>query len=197
MRRRGVIVGFALLATLEAGAGTMAHSAVLGKGTIELTPSLGFTHNALTFKGSGAGGITHLTAIALLGYCLTDRFEIGGGLLMEHQSLSFPGTTTEKATSIGVTSGLQFNAGRSGRMLPFVRAAIGVATNSGVLSPGNRTTLIAPILQVGLRVVAGSSTSVNFGLGYRHQSSARGVVDLSANTVDAEIGVSFFPRRRT
>ena len=194
MRLPGIIASLALLATFSAGEGTRARAAVLDQGTIELTPSLGFTRSSLAFKGSNAGSITHVSASARAGYCVTHRFEIDAGMLMEHQAVSFPGAISEQATLIGATAGVQFNAPHGGRMLPFVRGAIGMATNSGVLSPGKETTLFAPILQAGLRVLAGTRASVNFGLGYRHQSNARGVTDLSAHTFEAEIGVSIFPR---
>jgi len=192
--RRSVALVIATIATMACGASQVA-AATLEKGTIELTPSLGFSRNSFSYSGSDAGSLTTLTANGLIGYCITDHVELGGGLLINYQSADIPGFGSESATSLGVVGGMQYNFSSGGQTIPFVRGAIGVVTNSGNLSAGDRTTVIAPAISAGLRVLVGSAASVNFGVGYQHQTSALGVQDLSANTFAMEIGVSIFPGR--
>lgn len=195
MRVRGSVISLVVCAGMLAIVAAPAHPATLEKGTVELTPSLSFSHNSFSFSGSDAGSLTNMVGSAQVGYCVTDHFEIGGGLLVNYQSIDVPGFGSESATSLGLVGGVQYNFPSGGRTIPFVRGSLGILTNSGSLASGDQTTLIAPSLLAGLRVLVGNSASVNFGVGYQHLSDALGVQELSANTIGAEIGVSIFPRR--
>ena len=113
--------------------------------------------------------------------------------MINHQAYSEPGVGSASATSIGLTGGVQYNFVSGGRVVPYLRSALGFVNNSRDV-PGIETTFIAPLLQGGLRWLVGSSASINYGLGYRHQLNVQGTRGLSADTFSLEIGLSIFPR---
>ena len=194
MRNRGVVAAL-VVATAVWGA-SLAGAATLEKGTVEFIPSLGFNRHSLSFNGADLGTLTNFNADGFVGYCITNHFELGGGLLVNYDSFDNPFTGSENSTSIGFTGGAQYNFSSGGQTIPFARAAIGVVTNSGSFSAlGEETTVIAPMLQAGLRLLVGSSASVNCGVGYQHHSNAFGGQDVSSNTFDLEVGLSVFLRR--
>ena len=194
MRKLGfAATGFVLLALILGGA-SRANAATLSKGTVELVPTLNFSRSSYSFQNSDAGSITTLVGSGRLGYCLSDRVEVDGGLLINHLSVDDPGTGSENATSFGLTGGVTLNFATSGNTVPFLRLGLGVLSNSGELT-GDETTFLAPVLEGGLRLMIGSASSVNFGVFYQHESDALGQNDLSANTLGLLIGVSVFPRR--
>jgi hypothetical protein len=192
MRNHGIALGLAIIALAHAT--QPASAAALTRGTVELTPSLSFSHQSFSFNGSDAGSLSTLAASGILGYCTSDKLEVLGGLLVSHQSVSNPGFGSASATAIGLTGGAQLNFASSGNTIPFVRGALGFLVNSGDAAAGTETTLIAPILEAGLRVLVGSKASVNMGVGYQHQSNAGGVNNLSSNIIVLDLGVSIFPR---
>lgn len=194
MKSHGAVAALVVLVVLSGSVAPKAHAGALSKGTVELTPSLAFSHNSLSFLGTDVGSLTTLQSSVVVGYCVSDLLEVAGGPLVVRQSISDPGFGSESGTSIGFTGGVQLNFASGGQMVPFVRAAFGIVGNSGVLSLGTETTTIAPILVAGLRVLVGNSASVNFGVGYQHASKALGVQDLSSSTFGLDIGVSIFPR---
>jgi hypothetical protein len=77
--------------------------------------------------------------------------------------------------------------------VPFVRGSVGFLLNSGDLYVDDATTVIAPLLEGGLRVMVGRSASVNFVVGYLHRTNAFGVQDQTINSVTLGVGVSVFP----
>ena len=193
MRNRGVAAALVVVAVATACGSLPANAVTLARGTIELAPSLGFSHESFSSSDLGESSFTTLTATGVLGYCLSDQIEVSGGLLIHHQSYSEPGVGSVSTTSIGATGGVQYNFGGAGRMVPFARSALGVVGNSSDV-PGTTTTFIAPILQAGLRWFVGSSASINYGIGYQRETNARGTRGLSADAFSVEIGLSIFPR---
>ncbi len=173
--------------------GSSAHAGPMSKGTVELSPSLSFSHNSLRSNGTDDGSLTTLLANTQVGYCLSNLVEIIGGPLLTHQSVDPPSGGSVSATSFGLSGGVRLNFASSGNIVPFVGAAVGFASNSGDGAFGTETTTIAPILQGGIRVLVGPSGSVNLGVGYQHESNAFGVKDESSNTFAFEVGVSLFP----
>jgi hypothetical protein len=192
---RGLLAWLALLTGLVLGGFSTAGAATLREGTIELTPSLDFSHTSFSFLGSDAGSLTSLTGSGRLGYCLTRRVEVDGELLLDHTSIDPPGSPSVSGTSIGFGGGLTFNFASSGQTIPFLRFGLGILTNSGDLSTGTETTFLAPAIEAGLRVLVGSSSSVNFAARYVHAENALGDPDLDSNTFGVAIGVSVFPNR--
>ena len=195
MRKHGSFAALGLVVIALAGGGSLVNGATLEKGTVELTPAVSFSHNSFSFSGNDAGSTTILTGSGILGYCITNNFEVLGGLLVDYFSDDSPSGPSESATSLGLLGGIQYNFSSGGQTIPYARGAIGILTNSGQLAFGDQTTILAPIFQVGMRVLVGSTASVNFGVGYQHRSDVLGVQDLSSNTFDIEVGVSIFPGR--
>ena len=193
MRRLGAMATLVALAAVSDLVAPDAQAARLSKGTIELAPSLAFSHSSYSFSGSSSGSVSNLQSSIVLGYCTTHRVEIEGGLLISHQSVDTPGGPSASSSGIGFIGGVALNFTTTGRMVPFVRGALGIVGNSGDLAPGSETTVIAPILSAGLRLLVGNAASVNFAVDYQHESSALGVQDLSANTLGLNVGVSIFP----
>jgi hypothetical protein len=160
------------------------HGAPLEKGSCELSPAVSFAHSSFSASGAGSADLTTFTANGLVGYCVSSRVELLGTVLLNH--VSFEG---ESDTSGGLTFGVGFNFPSGGRTVPYIRAEAGFLTNVG----GGETTTIIPALEGGLRVMVGSASSVNFGVGYTHQSNALGVQDVSGNIIAFTLGVSIFP----
>lgn len=185
MRTCAAILALSALAFGFAGA-TPSESAELGKGAIELGPSLAYSHNSFSSDFT----TTTLDVNAFLGYFVSDMVELGGALLVSYQAVDFGGGFDGSTTSAGLTGGVTVNFVSSGNVVPFLRGSVGFLSNS---ESGSETTLIAPLLEGGLRVMVGSSASVNFGVGYQRLSNALGVQDETANVVTLGVGVSVFP----
>lgn len=49
------------------------------------------------------------------------------------------------------------------------------------------------MITAGVRMLVGSSASVNLSLGYQHGSNAEGEFNASSNRIVAGVGVSIFP----
>ena len=186
------LVGF--LATISCGA-SIVYSSTLTRGTVEVSPWLAFSHNYFWFEDRTTERTSTLATGGMLGYCISDHLEIGGGLLMNYVHNGSLSSDIRPERSVGFTGDVQYNFADIGPTVPFIRGAIGMLPNRGD-PPDGRTSLFAPILQVGLRQLLGSSGSVNVGFGYQRQSNVLGSADISANSFSFEMGVSIFARRR-
>lgn len=167
-------------------------AALLGKGALELNPSLAFSHNSYSAGGSSDFTTTTLDVSAFVGYFTSDLVEIGGGLLVSYQSIPGIFTSRLSATHIGLTGGVTLNFATSSNVVPYLRGSVGLLDNSG--DTGHETTYLAPLLEGGLRVMVGQTASVNFAAGFQHQTNAFGVQDESANIVTFGVGLSVFPK---
>ncbi len=197
MRQPAAFLTVSLLA-LGLASATPSQSADLGKAAIELNPSLAYSHNSV----SGFSGLdfttTSLDISGLVGYFVSDMVELGGGLLVTYESVDYEGLVggAQSATAAGLIGGIALNFASSNNVVPFVRGSVGFLSNSGDLYIDNETTVIAPLLEGGLRVMVGRSASVNFVVGYQHRSDVFGVRDQSVNSVTLGVGVSVFPALR-
>ncbi len=159
----------------------------LSAGSIELSPSVAFSHS--NFKREGYGNVdtsTRLDITPTVGYCMSSHYEVTGGFLTRHQSLN--GTSE---TALGASAGLTYNFSRQGGLIPFASVGFGALFYDGFSM--DDTAVLAPMITGGARVLVGSSASVNFSLGYQHESNAEGEFQASANRVVAGVGVSLFP----
>jgi len=173
---------------------TPSESSPLGKGALEINPSLAYSHNSYSSFGSTDFTTTTVNVSGFLGYFVSDMIEVGGAVLVSYQSFDFGAPIgSSSSTSAGLTGGVAVNFVSSGNVVPFLRGSLGFLSNSGDAGFGTETTVIAPLLEGGLRVMVGSSASVNFVVGYQHQTSALGVQDESANVITLGVGVSVFP----
>jgi hypothetical protein len=188
-----------LILGLVGGPGGPAPSAAapLGKGAVEIGPSLAYSHSSYSFSGSSDFSTTTVDVNGFVGYFVTDMVEVGGSLLVTYLSIDAGPSANASSTDAGLTGGITLNFVSSGNVVPFVRGSLGFTSHSGEASFGSQSTLIAPLLEGGLRAMVGRSASVNFTVGYQHHSDALGVPDESANIVTFGVGVSLFPKTGT
>jgi hypothetical protein len=159
----------------------------IAAGSIEFAPAVSFSHS--NFKREGYGNvdtITELNVSPTIGYCLSDHYEVTGGLLIRHQSAN--GNSDD---ALGASAGLTYNFSRQGGVIPFASLGFGALFYDG-FSLGE-TAVLAPMIAGGVRMLVGSSAAVNMNLGFQHESNANGEFNASANRVIAGIGVSLFP----
>jgi len=177
-----VFAATGLIATPRAAAG-----AQLAPGSIEFSPTVSFSHS--NFKREGYGNVdtfTELNATPLVGFCISDHFEVNGGVLVRHQS-----SNGDSQTGFGATAGMTYNFSRQGSLIPFASVGFGSLFYDGFML--DNTAVLFPTISAGARVLVGSSASVNMSLGYQHESNANGEFNASANRLLASVGVSLFP----
>jgi Lipid A 3-O-deacylase (PagL) len=181
-----------LIAALWIGFTTLGDSAPvwanqIAPGSIEFSPTVSFSHS--NFRREGYGNVetfTELTASPTIGYCMSSRYEVTGGLLTRHQSIN-----GDSDTALGATAGLTYNFSRQASIIPFASLGFGALFYDGFSM--DHTAVLAPMLSGGIRVLVGSSASANVSLGYQHESNANGEFNASANRILAGVGVSLFP----
>jgi len=182
-----VLVILALTASVSATTPRPAEAAQIAPGSIEFSPTVSFSHS--NFKREGYGNVdtfTELNATPLVGFCVSDHFEVNGGVLVRHQS-----TNGDSQTGFGATAGVTYNFSRQGNLIPFGSVGFGSLFYDGFTL--NNTAVLFPTISAGARVLVGSSASVNMSLGYQHESNANGEFNASANRLLASVGVSLFP----
>ncbi len=174
----------------------VARSAALGTGTVELQLNGAFDHTSLSFDGTHVANITQIGLSPGVGYCVTRMLELEFALTVTHTSVEFEGESSESASGFGATGGLAINVPTQGNVVPFVAAGIGALTYSGDGFENAKTSFIAPYIRGGIRVLVNDTGSVNFGLGYQHQTNYGGTEKLDNNAITASLGVSVLLNRR-
>jgi hypothetical protein len=158
-------------------------------GTIEFSPSVSYSHWNMTRQGYGnVDTFTKLEITPTIGYCVSDHYEVTGGFMTRHESQ--PGSSD---TALGTTAGLTYNFNPQGGFIPFASLGFGVLFYDGFHL--DNTAVLAPMVNAGMRVLVGSSASVNASLGFQHEANAQGESGLSSNRLVAGVGVSLFPWR--
>jgi hypothetical protein len=158
-------------------------------GTIEFSPSVSYSH--WNMKRQGYGNVDTFTKLEItptIGYCVSDHYEVTGGFMTRHESQ--PGSSD---TALGTTAGLTYNFNPQGGFIPFASLGFGVLFYDGFHL--DNTAVLAPMVNAGVRVLVGSSASVNANLGFQHEANAQGESGLSSNRLVAGVGVSLFPWR--
>jgi hypothetical protein len=158
-------------------------------GTIEFSPSVSYSH--WNMKRQGYGNVDTFTKLEItptIGYCVSDHYEVTGGFMTRHESQ--PGSSD---TALGTTAGLTYNFNPQGGFIPFASLGFGVLFYDGFHL--DNTAVLAPMVNAGMRVLVGSSASVNANLGFQHEANAQGESGLSSNRLVAGVGVSLFPWR--
>jgi hypothetical protein len=184
-----LLVALAVSAAPARGASSAAGAGRIAAGSIEFSPTVTFSHS--NFRREGYGNVetnTQLTASPTLGYCISDHYEVTGGLLTRHTSVN-----GSSDTALGATAGLTYNFSPQGSFIPFASFGFGALFYDGFSM--DDTAVLAPMITGGVRVLVGPSASVNMSLGYQHESNANGEFQASANRVLAGVGVSLFPWR--
>ena len=159
----------------------------LAAGALEIAPTVSFSHS--NFKREGYGNVDSFTKLDLaptVGYCLSHHWEVSGGFLARYEAVN-----DMNDTALGVLAGLTYNFSPQGGVIPFASLGFGALFHAGFSF--DNTAVLAPMLRGGIRVLVGSSASVNFSLGYEHESNADGEFQASANRLVGGVGVSLFP----
>ena len=155
----------------------------IAAGTVELTPTVSFSHSNLKREGYGnVDTFTQLDFTPAVGVCVTDHWEVTGAALVRHSS-----SNGNSDTGLGAKAGVLYNFSRHGGVIPFAGAGFGVLFNSGFTF--DDTGVLFPDLTGGVRVLVGSSASVNLSLGYQHESDGH----VTVNRLVSQVGVSLFP----
>jgi len=180
-----------LAAPLRAGATTItAHEKMyrtVPAGTIEFSPSVSYSH--WNMKREGYGNVDTFTKLEItptLGYCVSNHFEVTGGFMTRHES-----NNGDSETALGTTAGVIYNFNPQGGFVPFASLGFGALFYDGFHL--DNTAVLAPMVNAGVRVLVGSSASVNASLGFQHEANAQGESGLSSNRLVAGVGVSLFP----
>lgn len=162
---------------------------LVSSGAVEFSPTVTFQHQ--NFKREGYGNVDHFTQLdvnPVVGFCVSNHYEVTAGLLARHTS-----TNGTDDTALGATAGLTYNFSRHGSVIPFASLGFGALFYDGFTM--SNTAVLAPMLSGGVRVPVGSMAAVNMSLGYQHESNADGEFNASANRILASVGVSLFPWR--
>ncbi len=183
--------GAAVLALPSSGrcAPLAAHHAArsIAPGSIEFSPLVSFSHS--NTKRQGYGNVDTFTRLELtptVGYCVSSHYEVTGGFMTRHESQN-----GASQTALGATAGLTYNLSPRGGVIPYGSLGFGALFYDGFSL--NNTAVLAPMLTGGVRVLVGSTASVNANLGFQHESNAQGEFGVSVNRLVAGVGVSLFP----
>jgi len=191
-RHSNVLATLVALSALALGpAAPPSEAASLSRGTLEINPS--FAHSSSRYYENGTLQFTTSTTnlSAFFGYCTSERLEPGGAVIISRLATD-PGGGQVSVTSAGLTGGVTFNFPSSGSLVPYLRASAGFLDNTGYAG-GSETTYLLPMLEGGLRLMVGTTGSVNFLVGFEHQIHSGGQSDVSANLITLGVGVSVFP----
>jgi len=177
------VIASAVLWVLAAVAAPSARADQLQAGAIELSPKVSFSHSSM--KREGYGNVDNFTQFDLapsVGFCLNRRYQVNGAVLVRHEAVN-----GARATSLGALTGLTYNFTSQGAVIPFGGVAFGTLFNSGFTF--DNTSVLAPVLSGGVRVLVGNAGSVNLSLGYEHETDGH----VSVNRLVSAVGVSIFP----
>jgi hypothetical protein len=156
-------------------------------GTVEFSPSVSYSH--WNVKREGYGNVDTFTKLEItptIGYCVSNHYEVTGGFMTRHES-----SNGMSETALGTTAGLIYNFNPQGGFIPFASVGFGALFYDGFHL--DNTAVLAPMINAGVRVLVGSSASVNASLGFQHEANAQGESGLSSNRLVAGVGVSLFP----
>ncbi len=184
-------IAAALGLPLQAGATTInAHEKAyrtVPSSTIEFSPSVSYSH--WNVKRQGYGNVDTFTKLEItptIGYCVSDHYEVTGGFMTRHES-----SNGQSDTALGTTAGLIYNFSPQGGFIPFASVGFGALFYGGFHL--NNTAVLAPMINAGVRVLVGSSASVNASLGFQHEANAQGESGLCSHPMCAGWLVSLFP----
>jgi hypothetical protein len=187
MKIRSIGSALALAAAAWLSGAGEARGSQIATGSIEFAPSVSFSHTNMKREGYGnVDTFTKLDITPTIGYCVSDHYEVTGGFMTRHES-----SNGVSETALGATAGLMYNFSPQGGLIPYASVGFGALFYDGFSL--NDTAVLAPMLTVGVRVLVGSTASVNANLGYQHESNALGEFGVTENRLLAGVGVSLFP----
>jgi len=157
----------------------------LAPGAVEISPRVSFSHWNVKREGYGnVDNFTQLDFTPTVGFCLTAHHEVTVGFAIQHEAQNGDGNTR-----LGAVTGYQYNFLARGGVTPY--AGIGMGANFGEGFTFDGTSLVAPVLTGGMRVLVGNTGSVNLSLSYEHETDNH----VSENRIVGAVGVSLFPWR--
>jgi hypothetical protein len=171
---------------LGVGSATAQAGSITAK-SIEFDTGVTFQHTSVSLDGPGDYGVTIFDLNGTVGYFISPRIEVTGGLLIEHLSVDDVSTT-----GMGLEFGGYYHFRTSGDVVPFAGIALGFLSHGG--DGPDDTELIFPELSGGVRFPFRDVASLNLFGGYRHRSSAFGIDDAGGNDIFLGFGFSLFFR---
>lgn len=168
-------------------------AAPLDQGTLELETSVSLDHSSFTHSGSSTGTVTNFDGTVGAAWSLTRIVQLGGGLLFSSSSFSPEGEASISSHAVGGSVDVTANFRAPSGLVPFVRLGIGAMGFGGDGFEGSKSSLLAPMVRAGVRVLVGDAGSANFSVSYRHDTNADGVPDDDANRFGFAVGFSLFP----
>jgi len=181
---RGLLLLLALLVPLPAAA------SAIQRGANEVVASGSLNHTEYSERNWSATSV-HLSAGFLR--AVTDAAQVGGALLLRHESFDTGPGSDLRGGSAGIEALARLNFGDSPRIVPFAQAGIGVTMWVGDFERDTETWLL-PELTLGVRFLVHDLASFNLGLSWLHEFNALSRRDLEANSIVLGFGFSIFPQ---
>ncbi len=194
MRTPVVVLALALVASCALPP-SHAVAAALDKGTVEVEGSVSFDHASFSHSGEKAGTETHFDGTVGAAYSLTRMFQVGGGLLLSTSSFSDVVGSSFSNHAIGGSVDVTANFKTVSGLVPFVRVGAGALGFGGDAYTDAKTSILAPMVRAGVRVLVADAGSINLSVAYRHETNADGVNGDDANRFGLAVGISLFPIR--
>lgn len=171
--------------------GTTASAGGIEAGTIEIVPSTSFSYSSYS-SGDNDWKITNLQLGGSLGYFFTNLFEAEIGLLVDWTQYDPGSGSSSSVTNTGMVAAFLVNIPTDSKIVPYFGVGGGFLVPGGDVGSSDETTIVAPIVEAGMRFLVGNSASVNLGLSYEYQNNSFGDKDVTANMVSLSVGLSAF-----
>ena len=153
-------------------------------GTIEFSPAISFNRSTFTPVGGGdARSTTHVDLSAGVGRFLTNRWELEGGLLVQHR-----GESGVARNGFGASAAAIVNYPAKGNVIPFFSVGLGGLTYSN--NGQSDRTILAPILRAGFRTMIADNRSVNVSVSFQHETNPKSNFEKSDNLFEVGVGLS-------
>ena len=189
MRIRNLSISVALLAVTLLATAAAAADGPFTRGAFDFTPSLSLNRTSFTREGSTtAASVTQATLGLSAARCMTERFELGAGLLMIHRPIG-----DRSRNAFGASANAIFNLPAHENVIPFLSGGVGVTTYSA--DGTTDKAMLLPMLRVGFRTLMGSGRTLNASIGYSHEMNPNSPVERSADLFDVGVGISVFKTR--
>jgi hypothetical protein len=167
---------------------SLARSASIQPRSLELDARFAFQHAGIsvdTAAGDEDFGYTVFDLNGGVGYFIDSRFEIIGGLIVNHTSLD-----DIDDTAFGLSASGYYHFTVTGSVIPFAGLGLGFIAHGG--DGPDETEFVFPEITGGVRLPFEDVVSMNFFAGYRHRFSAFGIEDAGSNDFFLGFGFSVF-----
>ena len=169
----------------------------LDAGTIELRTRGDAYRSAVQRSAPNQSAtLTYATVGLGAGYFVTSIFEVFGDFTYTYAKTSRENGATDLAQSrVGGLVGIIANFHSTQSVMPFVSIAAGPIWNARTPEElPHKTTIVAPSIDAGVRVLVSRLASLNFSGYYQHERYAYGQEDTDADKFGVRFGISLFLR---